>query len=428
MSQAQVRAEATFRARLAELGATLLEPYKTSRAAHRVRCAAGHECFPRPDSVKQGRNPCLECGRAGACGTRRQRTWTAFQARVAELGGTLIEPAYLGYTAAHRAICGEGHECNPRPDIVLHQRQGMCRPCGHAKAGRVKTERTNAWSRFQGRIAELGGTIIEPEWLGSHTPHRAICPAGHQCTAIPAGVLGGGGMCLACTHRDPVKAWARFQTRIAELGGTVIEPSWLGSNTPHRVICAAGHQCSPLPGTVQRGGMCRTCAGQDPEAAERWFRERVAQLGGTVLEAAWLGDRKPHRVRCAEGHQCTPIPTNVRSGQGLCRVCAGKEWDVFYVVATSDNSRIKLGISARGGKTRLRTHRAAGYTRVLLLMRDLPGDQAREIEQAVLGALRLADIQPIRGREYYDASALALVLDVADNYPIPQGITGSVAA
>jgi hypothetical protein len=44
---------------------------------------------------------------------------------------------------------------------------------------------------------------------------------------------------------------------------------------------------------------------------------------------------------------------------------------------------------------------------------------APEIERAVLAALRLADITPLRGREHYSADALALVLDVADNYPIP---------
>jgi len=41
---------------------------------------------------------------------------------------------------------------------------------------------------------------------------------------------------------------------------------------------------------------------------------------------------------------------------------------------------------------------------------------AAEIEQAALAALELADMKPIRGREYYDLPALALVLDIADNY------------
>jgi hypothetical protein len=41
------------------------------------------------------------------------------------------------------------------------------------------------------------------------------------------------------------------------------------------------------------------------------------------------------------------------------------------------------------------------------------------MEQAILASLRLADIAPLHGREHYDAAALALVLDVVDNYPLP---------
>ena len=46
----------------------------------------------------------------------------------------------------------------------------------------------------------------------------------------------------------------------------------------------------------------------------------------------------------------------------------------------------------------------------------MPGTVAPEMEQAVMAALRLAGEQPVKGREYYDASVLALVLDIADNY------------
>jgi hypothetical protein len=34
-------------------------------------------------------------------------------------------------------------------------------------------------------------------------------------------------------------------------------------------------------------------------------------------------------------------------------------------------------------------------------------------------ALALAGIRPVKGREYYDISAMALVLDVVDNYTVP---------
>jgi hypothetical protein len=53
-------------------------------------------------------------------------------------------------------------------------------------------------------------------------------------------------------------------------------------------------------------------------------------------------------------------------------------------------------------------------------MAGLPSDAASGIEHAVLAALHLADIAPVRGREHYNADTLALVLDVADNYPLPR--------
>ena len=36
---------------------------------------------------------------------------------------------------------------------------------------------------------------------------------------------------------------------------------------------------------------------------------------------------------------------------------------------------------------------------------------------AACATLALAGIQPIRGREYYDISALPVIMDVVDNYP-----------
>jgi hypothetical protein len=95
-------------------------------------------------------------------------------------------------------------------------------------------------------------------------------------------------------------------------------------------------------------------------------------------------------------------------------------WDVFYVVVNDQRGYIKFGITVRDGRARLSYHRGAGYRTTLRLMTDLPSDTAEAIERAVLATLRLASIAPVRGREYYDVAALALVLDVADNYPIPK--------
>ncbi|MGH7743214.1 MAG: hypothetical protein ACREQ5_00120 [Candidatus Dormibacteria bacterium] len=43
---------------------------------------------------------------------------------------------------------------------------------------------------------------------------------------------------------------------------------------------------------------------------------------------------------------------------------------------------------------------------------------AADLERTVLATLRLAEIAPIQGREYYDISALPVILDVADHWPV----------
>jgi hypothetical protein len=54
--------EATFRARLAELGATpLYTEWKGTHYHHAIRCAAGHERAIRPAEVLSGRGPCRTC-------------------------------------------------------------------------------------------------------------------------------------------------------------------------------------------------------------------------------------------------------------------------------------------------------------------------------------------------------------------------------
>jgi hypothetical protein len=201
-----------------------------------------------------------------------------------------------------------------------------------------------AWQEFRDRVAELGGQVIEPEWLGVNTPHRVTCEVGHEVTPMPARLRRGGGLCRACAGKDPKTAWLAFQQRVTEAGGVVVEGGWLGCQTPHRIICKDGHESSPRPNDVQsRGGICRTCAGNDTSTAERTFRERIAEVAGFVTEPSWLGAKIPHRVICANGHQCRPRPSDVNKGHGVCLTCAGKD------PAVTEQAFCE-GIAALGGR------------------------------------------------------------------------------
>jgi hypothetical protein len=280
-------------------------------------------------------------------------------------------------------------------------------------------------ARFRARLAELGAELLEP-YRGADHGHRVRCAAGHICTPRPAVLAySGGGICRECAGLVWGAGEARFRARLAELGAELLEPVWLGSHTPHRIRCAAGHEVTPTPGSVRRnGGICRMCADQNNpvtaaarSATEARFRALLAAAGAELLEP-YRGRHTPHRIRCAAGHEVTPTPGRIMSGTGICRKCAGKEWDAFYVVADRATARIKFGITSGDPGERLYVWRRQGYREVVRLLTGLPGTVAPEIETACLAAVTLAGYRPIRGREFHDAAALAVVLDVVDNYPL----------
>ncbi|WP_158071230.1 hypothetical protein [Streptomyces sp. CB00455] len=90
---------------------------------HRVRCAAGHLCAPRPSNVQQGQGLCRTCARKDPLAAA-----AAFRERLAAAGARLLEPVWLGVHAPHRIRCAGGHETLRRPSAV--RRSGwVCRRC-----------------------------------------------------------------------------------------------------------------------------------------------------------------------------------------------------------------------------------------------------------------------------------------------------------
>jgi hypothetical protein len=145
-------------------------------------------------------------------------------------------------------------------------------------------------------------------------------------------------------------------------------------------------------------------------------------LGGTLLEP-YRSAAHRHGVICKVGHKTTVMPNGLRSGEGLCRFCKGKVWDVFYVVQDDINDVIKFGITSGDSRPRLGLHQREGFDQLVRLAERLPGDVAPELERNVIAALRDAREKPVRGREYYNVRALPLVLDLVDNHPAVRGLT-----
>jgi hypothetical protein len=218
--------------------------------------------------------------------------------------------------------------------------------------------------------------------------------------------------------RRSLAAEASFRARLAELGAELLEPQWRGTALPHRVRCAAGHECTPRPDCIQQGqGICRSCVRNDPGAAEASFRARLAELGAELLEPQWRGTALPHRVRCAAGHECTPRPDDVRKGHGICPACRNKTRDIFYVTADPAGN-VKFGITSLDPRPRLAVHKRAGYRQIIRLYVNLPSGLAAEMERRAIAALAAAQIKPIRGREYFPPVALPIILNITESMEV----------
>jgi hypothetical protein len=331
----------------------------------------------------------------------------AFREQLAAMGAVLLEPEWRGLNSRHHVRCAAGHDCWPTPAGV-RRGQGVCVPCG----GR---DPATAEAAFRARLAELGIVLLVP-YANAKTPHMARCPAGHICYPRPDTLARLRGACRTCAGNDPAAAEAAFLARLAALGAVPLYQAWQGTGRAHRVRCPAGHKCWPRPNDVQQGdGICRTCSGYDTATAEAAFRARLAKLGATPLYDCWRGTKTPHHVLCAAGHHAYPAPGDIRDGQGACATCAHDgEYDVFYVVTS--RTAVKFGITSGDPRDRLGDHTRQGFTQITRLAAGLPGTVALDAERAVKQALALAGEKPLRGREYFDITCLALVLDVADSW------------
>ncbi|MHC3450808.1 GIY-YIG nuclease family protein [Streptomyces prasinus] len=89
---------------------------------------------------------------------------------------------------------------------------------------------------------------------------------------------------------------------------------------------------------------------------------------------------------------------------------------MFYVVVNEIDDTVKFGITSGDPRPRLGMHARDGFDSVVRLVENLPDDLALRTERAVRAALRDAREAPVRGREYFPARVLGLVLDVVDGW------------
>lgn len=220
------------------------------------------------------------------------------------------------------------------PGFFFSSDNEFCSECSDKKP--VTTSKI----KFYNRIRELGGVILGT-YQGSEVPIKCQCAEGHECNPMPSSVRHGG-MCKICAGVDSTTSEKNFRKRITELGGKVLG-EYRGNRAPTKCECKNGHECTPMPTSIQRGqGMCKICAGRDLSTAGENFKKRVVELGGKVL-GEYRGSRVHVKCECAKGHECNPLPSSVKQGWGICLIC------VNHDPATAE-ANFKIRIAELGGK------------------------------------------------------------------------------
>jgi len=238
------------------------------------------------------------------------------------------------------------------------------------KQRKRRPESIDAERVFLSTLAEANAILLEDAYLGSKSPHRARCSNGHLCAPRPNDLRQGKSLCRICSSKtrkrrpESFQAEARFRAAIDEQGATLLDP-YVGSKKRHQVKCAEGHLSAPMAERVIAGGrVCRVCSGRDSDAAWRGFRARVEELGATVLEPEWKGNGLPHAVRCKEGHVSYPFPNRVAQGVGICRTCARVDPQTAEreLLALLDGMGTTMLDPYRSANRRVRLRCARGHT------------------------------------------------------------------
>lgn len=172
---------------------------------------------------------------------------------------------------------------------------------------------------FKNQIENLGGKVIGT-YINNSTKVECMCINDHTCFVKPASVQQGQGMCNKCANRSKDEAEKIFINQIEILGGKVIG-NYNGAHKPVNCICKNGHECTPRPSSIRLGrGMCKICAGKCKTKAEKKFVYTIENLGGKVI-GKYINRNTGVDCVCKNGHECKPHPAGIRQGQGMCKIC-----------------------------------------------------------------------------------------------------------
>ena len=124
----------------------------------------------------------------------------------------------------------------------------------------------------------------------------------------------------------------RLRSIAAKRGGRCLATEYLGSDSPVRFECAAGHRWSVRPQDVFAGSWCMKCSRIETGLRNRLtigeMQALAAERGGVCLSTEYRGARSALEWKCGKcGNVWTATPATIKKGS-WCPPCAYRDgWE-----------------------------------------------------------------------------------------------------
>lgn len=190
---------------------------------------------------------------------------------------------------------------------------------------------------------DRGGKCLSIKYINNATHLLWECADGHQWKAIPSSIKRGG-WCPICGGSAPLTI--EEMHRIADdRGGKCLSEKYINAKTHLSWECANGHQWSARPGNVKRGQWCAVCARLSSVTIED-MRVIARDRGGECLSTKYINNAIHLMWACADGHQWRATPNKIKGGR-WCPICANSSSITIEEMQAIAHQRGGQCISAR---------------------------------------------------------------------------------
>ena len=285
-------------------GKCLSKKYKHVKSNLLWECSKGHRWYATPDSVKNARHWCHECGGS------KKSTIEQMNKLAKMRGGKCLSTNYVNDRTKLIWICANGHEWETTPSKI---KQGSwCPSCAHNAPVGIE----DAFKIAQKR----NGECLSKVYSNARKPLLWQCSEKHQWKASLDSVKNKGTWCIIC-NGNAKNTLNEMQGIAKARGGECLSNEYVSNRKNLHWECKKGHRWYAAPDSIKnRGSWCPFCYGNIKLSIED-AHEIARKNGGKCLSHKYENMQSLLKWQCKEGHIWKANLNSVKIQKTWCGRC-----------------------------------------------------------------------------------------------------------